>query len=210
MGKEKSSSSTTNVTNQTQTTQPTEEERRLNQLEIQRIEAVQPGQIQTQQTGLSLINSLLSGQEPLPGFFQKLSEGISPEMTSDIARQAVEDIRPQFQASGILDSGVAASISGRVAGDIRRSIQEFNIGNKFNLLNLALSGQAQVQQPLLAQSQILSGRLAGLRPVTTSGSSTQNVTNYAPNPFISSYQRTLGESLGGKNVHFNFGLPGAG
>lgn len=199
MGKDKQTSTTTNVVNQTSTPQATPEEQRLNQLEIERIEATQPGLISAQQAGLGLINQLLLGQEPLPGFFQQLSQGISPEVTQDIVSQSLRDIAPQFQASGILDSGVAADISARTAADIRRATEEYNLGNKFNLLNLALSGQAQVQQPLLAQSQILSGRLAGLRPVTTSGTSSGTQTITSGNPFLQSFQTSLGKSLGSGN-----------
>ena len=204
MGSDKQKSSTTNVTNQnttqTMTPQATPEERELNQLEIERIRATQPGQIQVQQSGLSLVNQLLSGEEPLPGFFQELSQGISPEVTNQIVQSSLQDLYPQFQGQGILDSGVSAEIAGRTAGDIRMGSEQWNQGNKFNLLNLALSGQAQVQQPLLAQSQILSGRLAGLRSVSStgtasgSGSGTQTVTSM--NPFLKSFQTSLGSGLG--------------
>ena len=204
MGKDKEKSSTTNITNQSttqqMTPQATPEERKLNQLEIERIEATQPGQIQAQQGGLSLINQLLSGEEPLPGFFQDLSQGISPEVTSGIVQESLRDLYPQFQGQGILDSGVAAEIAGRTAGDIRLGSEQYNQGNKFNLLNLALSGQAQVQQPLLAQSQILSGRLAGLRSVSSTGnvsgttSGTQTITG--ANPFLNSFQTSAGQFLG--------------
>lgn len=199
MGRDKGSSSTT-VVNQQTTPKPTAEEKRLNQLEIERIEATQPGQISAQQSGLNLINQLLTGTEPLPGFFEELSQGISPDVTDEIVQESLRDLYPQFQASGILDSGVAASIAGRTAGDIRRASEEFNIGNRFNLLNLALSGQAQVQQPLLAQSQILSGRLAGLRPVNTQGTTTQTISQ--PNPFLQSFQTSLGKTLGSPGLNF--------
>ena len=169
-------STETQVINQTTTPKATPEETRLNQLEIERIEATQGGQIDVQNRGLSLVNKLLAGEEPLPGFFQELSQGISPDVTSSIVQESLQDLYPQFQGAGIMDSGVAAEISGRTAGDIRRASEEFNIGNKFNLMNLALSGQAQVQQPLMAQSQILSSRLAGLRPVTTTGTQTARTT----------------------------------
>ena len=197
----------TTVVNQTSqsTPQATPEERRLNQLAIERQEILQGPQTEAQLAGLDLVRQLLTGQEPVPGFFQEMSQGISPEVTQDITRQAIKDISPQFQRAGILDSGVAASIAGRTAGDIRRATAEFNLGNKFNLLNLALSGQAQVQQPLLAQSQILSSRLAGLRPVTTAGTS-KTTTSGQSNPFLRSFQSSLGTSLGrGGFGAFKFG-----
>ena len=213
MGTDKQKSSTTNVTNQnttqTMTPQATPEERELNQLEIERIRATQPGQIQVQQSGLSLVNQLLSGEEPLPGFFQELSQGISPEVTNQIVQSSLQDLYPQFQGQGILDSGVSAEIAGRTAGDIRMGSEQWNQGNKFNLLNLALSGQAQVQQPLLAQSQILSGRLAGLRStsstgnVSGSGSGTQTLTSM--NPFLKSFQQSAGLFIG-SGGNFSWGV----
>ena len=213
MGSDKQKSSTTNVTNQnttqTMTPQATPEERELNQLEIERIRATQPGQIQVQQSGLSLVNQLLSGEEPLPGFFQELSQGISPEVTNQIVQSSLQDLYPQFQGQGILDSGVSAEIAGRTAGDIRMGSEQWNQGNKFNLLNLALSGQAQVQQPLLAQSQILSGRLAGLRSVSStgtssgSGSGTQTLTSM--NPFLKSFQQSAGQFIG-SGGNFSWGV----
>lgn len=75
------------------------------------------------------------------------------------------------------------------------STQAFNMGNLINLLNLALSGQAQVQQPVLAQGQTLSNALAGLRSTNTTGTSTTS--QFAMNPFLKSFQTSLGSSLGG-------------
>ncbi len=173
----------------TQTTpEETPTERQLRKLEIRRIKAVQPGLIKAQREGLSLINKLLTGSTELPGFFGDVGRGISEDITSEIVRQSLEDITPMFQKSGILDSGVAASIASRTAGDIRRAVAEYNLGNKLNLLNLALSGQAQVQAPLLQQSAQLGQRLATLRPVTT--------TTTGMNPFMRSFQTSLGQSLG--------------
>lgn len=77
---------------------------------------------------------------------------------------------------GLLDSGVNAAVSGRTSGDIRRQAAEYNIGNLQNLLNLALSGQAQVQQPIVGMSGILNQRLAGLGSTTSNYTSTQRHT----------------------------------
>ena len=140
MGKDKG----TSVTNTTSERQPTAEETRLNQLDIQLREGTQAGMMGTQQAGLSLAEKLLKG-ENLPGYLQDLAGGISPDVTNSIVQQSLKDIMPSFQSSGILDSGVAAEISARTAGDIRRASEEFNIGNRLNMLNLALSGQAQIQ-----------------------------------------------------------------
>ena len=56
----------------------------------------------------------------------------------------------------------------RVQGDVRRQAAEFNIGNLQNLLNLALSGQAQVQAPIVGFSASLGNRLQSTGTTTTS------------------------------------------
>lgn len=183
MGSEKTS------TTQQQTVKATPEETELNKLTLDRARAAQPGQIQAQQQGLSLINQLLTGGQ-LPGFLNSLPGGINENQVQSISQKAVQDIMPSFQSSGIIDSGVAASIAGRTAGDVRRSASEFNIGNLLNLLNLAVGGQAQIQQPLLGQSQQLSSSLAGLRSINGI-STTQSM-----NPFMKSLQQGLGAAPG--------------
>ena len=183
MGKSKTTTSTT------QKATPTAEETQLNQLRLRQAQATEEGQTQVQQQGLDLISQLLSGQN-LPGFLEGLPGGISDDIASSIASNAVNDIRPGFQASGILDSGVAADISARTAGDVRRSVGEFNIGNLLNLLNLAVGGQAQVQQPILQNQGQLGSSLAGLRTIQGSSSTT------SPNPFLTSFQQSAGRTLG--------------
>jgi len=193
------SAKTTTETTTEQQAQATPEERELNKLALERAQSAQPGLIGAQSQGLELIQQLLSGGQ-LPGFLGGLPGGISPEVTSGIVQESLRDIGPSFADTGLLDSGVRASIEGRVSGDIRRASEEFNIGNRLNLLNLALSGQAQVQQPILGSSANLGQRLAGLRTQTGFGTSTQR----APNPFLQSFQQSLGSTLGGGS----FKIPG--
>lgn len=183
------------MVNQTQQATATPEEKRVNQLEIERIEATQPGQIALQQQGVNLTNKLLLGSTDLPGFFGDIGRGLSEETTTDLSQAALRDLYPQLNAQGILDSGTAASVAARTAGDVRRASYEYNIGNKLNLLNLALSGQAQVQAPLLSQSATLGGRLAGLRSISTSGTTSGNTAQYGMNPFLKSFQTSLGQNL---------------
>jgi hypothetical protein len=181
----------------TQQATATPEERELMQLDIAARKEIQPQQLETQKAGLDLVNRLLAGETDLPGFFGQIGRGISPEITSEISQKAVADLMPSFQSSGIMDSGVSASVAGRTAGDIRRVSEEFNIGNKLNLLNLALSGQAQVQQPILAQSAMLGQQLAGLRAITTSG--TQQQTTTRPRDYF-------GQALSGFSSGFGTGF----
>ena len=180
MGSEKET--TTVVQSGTQQATATPEERELMQMQIDQQKRLGPQQEALQVSSMDLVSKMLAGETELPGFFGQIGRGISPEITGEISQKAVADLMPSFQSSGIMDSGVAASVAGRTAGDIRRVSEEFNIGNKLNLLNLALSGQAQVQQPILAQSSQLASQLAGLRAITTSGTQSGTTTTYA-NPF---------------------------
>lgn len=196
---------TTTTTQQTTTPQATPEETQLNQLEIERQKATNPGVIGTQQKGLDLIQQLLSGGT-LPGYLNKLPQGIDDAAQTDIANKAISDIQPFFNGAGILDSGVNAAVSGRVAGDVRRASYETNLNNLFNLLNLAVGGQAQIQAPILAGNEALGNRLAGLRSTTSTGSSTQS----AMNPFLRSFQTSLGSTLGSPFIGSGTGQFGFG
>ncbi len=141
----------------------TEEEKRLNQLELQRMEELNPQMTDVQSQGLDLVTQLLSGSSDLPGEYGDLINGIDESVTDEMSQKAVQDLMPGFQGSGILDSGVAAELASRRASDIRLQSAQYNQGNKVGLLNLALAGQGQVQQPIQAGSNALSQRLAGLR-----------------------------------------------
>ena len=191
MGAEKSTQTT--VQNTTSTPTPTAEETRLNQLDLQAREANQQGTIDIQKNSLNLGNLLLQGLQ-LPGYLGSLPQGISPQVTDELVQQSLRDIKPSFQQGGILDSGVAASIAGRTAGDIRLNSAQFNLQNLQQLINLAVGGQAQIQQPIIGQSQILGQRLAGLRSLNQTGTNTQ--TTSSMNPFLKSFQTSLGKTLG--------------
>ncbi len=182
----------TESTNSSQTATETPEQRELNQLDLQARRSNQQGLIDVQGNSLNLANLLLKGMN-LPGYLKNLPGGISEEVTQDLVNQSLRDIKPGFQQGGILDSGVAASISARTAGDIRRGSAEFNNNNLLQLLNLATGNAAQVQQPVLAQSQALGGRLAGLNSYTGNSSTTKT----SMNPFLKSFQTAAGTGLGG-------------
>lgn len=184
--------------NQTQTTTPqrTAEQRELDKLTLSQIKEFDPIQRELNRRGGNLINQLLVGDSNLPGFLSSLPGGISEEVTSDIARNSIRDIQPFFQQSGLLDSGVNASVSGRIAGDVRRASEEFNIGNLLNLLNLAVGGQAQVQSPALSQTQLLSQRLANVTPVTTTGSFGGNTSSFSNPSVVSRGMQFLGTQSG--------------
>lgn len=173
----------------TSTAKPTEQEEALNKLQLEQAQAAQEGTIAAQGAGLNLVNKLLTGSTDLPGYLKQLAGGITEEQTQGMVQSSLADIYPQFQSSGILDSGTAAAVAGGVAGDIRNQNAQFNIGALQNMLNLALSGQAQVQGTTQGVTSQLGSRLAGLRTTTTSGTQSSN-------PFMTSLYSSLGSNMG--------------
>lgn len=184
MGSKRETTTTNVSTSGTTTPKPTAEMTALNKLDLEARQQLQPQFIDVQRGGFDLAANLLRGQQ-LPGYLGTLPGGISPELTSEMVQQSLRDITPSFQQAGLLDSGVRASVSARTAGDIRRQSAEFNIQNLSQLLNLALGGQAQVQQPAISQAGMLGQRLAGLTRFSTTGSQTgTSATKTRENPFL--------------------------
>lgn len=203
MGSKRSTDTSSSQTQSTQYT-PTAEETEFNKLQLAQAQEFDPIQRELNRRGGNLINQLLAGEPNLPGFLSKLPAGISPEVTQGLVNESLRDINAQLAASGagtFMDSGVAQSIGARTSGDIRRASEEFNIGTLFNLLNLGVGGQAQVQQPALATGSMLSQRLAGLRGVTQTGTMTSRSTMRF-NPFMESFQSSLGSTLGSPKISF--------
>lgn len=186
---------------QTQQAVASPQEQEFNKLLMSAFTQGQPGQQALQGLGTQTISGILQGGQGLPSQFQPLFAGIGPQQTAELAREGVADILPQFQQAGILDSGVARSIAGRTAGDIRRQVAESNLNRLQQLLGIGL--QAGQQQQMLGQNQAsqLGNQLAGLR--TQTGTSTVT----SPNPFLSSFQGALGTGIGGQ---FQLGGPGEG
>jgi len=149
------------------------------------------GQTQAQLQGLNLVNQLLTGGS-LPGYLNTLTSGISSEAIGNQAARLAKQYGAGFQSMGIDDSGVAFRETSRgIANELLYPTEQFNIGSLQNLLNLALSGQAQVQQPIQAGTNTLSQSLAGLRSVNQSGMTTMT----SMNPFLKSFQTELGAGL---------------
>ena len=168
---------------------PTAEETEMNKLLLERMRATQGGTIEAQQSGLNLVNQLLTGQTPTGDLYQQMS-GISPEAIGAQATELTRQNLPQFQNLGLLDSGtMQKGVSRSIANELLFPAEQFNIGAKQNLLNLALSGQAQVQQPIMAGTNTLASNLQGLRTIT--GQQTQT-----SNPFLQSFYSSLGQSFG--------------
>lgn len=183
-GKTSESSSTTQVINQTTTPQPTAEETALNQRNLRIAQATEGGETQAQLAGLNLVNQLLTGKIP-EGIYQQLGAGVNANDISTQATQMMRSGRTGMQSLGISDSGVAdRAIAQDLANNLYYPAAQFNVGAMQNLLNLALSGQAQVQAPVQANVNNLSNSLAGLRSTTTSGTTSSSGNTITRNPFM--------------------------
>lgn len=191
MGKEK----TTQIqdTQQQTTFERSPQEKESMQLQLDLQKALQPGMLDIAESQTDVINRLLTGSE-LPGQLSGMFGGITPELTAEMSQEAVKDLLPSFQQSGILDSGVAASIAGRTAGDIRRQSAQFNLANRLSLLNAGLTGGGQQQQLGVQAGISLGSQFASGRNFTTSN--TGSTTTLGMNPFMKSFQTNLGSSFG--------------
>jgi len=173
--------------------EPTAEERELNQLQLERFRAGQEGFLQTQQLQGDILSALLGGGE-LPGNLQSLSGGLSEEDINLLAERSVRDIPAALQAQGILESGIGQELTSQAAAETRLGARQFNLGIQQNLLSQALGGAGGFAGQGIAQAGTIGSQLAGLRPVSTTGSRTQEVSS--PNPFLSSFQQSLGKTFG--------------
>jgi hypothetical protein len=162
----------------TTTTQPTEAEKKMQELQLAQYQQVQPQQTEMMQNAYNLGNQLLTsfGGQDNPQW-KSLIGGVTPEQQQSMISEQDRYLQPQLQQAGLWDSGTAASVRFRAATDLANQNAQFNVGTLQNALNLALSGQAQVQAPVQGASSQLANQLAGLRSITTTGYSSQS------NPF---------------------------
>jgi hypothetical protein len=172
----------------------TPEEERMNELMMRQREELTPGETDLAKQSMDIIKGVLAGGKGLPEAFSSIFTGITSEMAGEFAQEAIKDLAPQFQSSGMLDSGAAASIAGRTAGDIRRASYESNLDRRSNLLNLGLGFGGQ-QQQIGQQSQTTIGNmLAGLRNTQSHIQGNQNIVGM--NPYVKSFQTSFGSSFG--------------
>ncbi len=181
---------------QTQQAFATPEEQAFNKAEQERLGRMGPGEEQAQMGAFNLINALLTGGS-LPGFLGGLPGGISPETIGTQAARTAKEAQPGFQSLGIADSGVAFRETAEdVAENVLFPAEQFNLTNLANLLGIGLSGQSALQSQTSASRANLGSRLAGLRQMTGSGSQSGTTTTIAPNPFLQTFQSSLGKTLG--------------
>jgi hypothetical protein len=174
----------------------TPEQERLDILDLSLREAGQQDLLRLQGQGADIASALLQGL-PLPGAFGEQLFGIDPETIGLEATRVAQRAQPGFQKLGILDSGPAFEETAReVAQSVLFPAEQFNVGALQNALNIALAGQAQIQQPGLQRTSALGQRLAQFG--TTTGSQTQSTLGM--NPFLKSWQEQLGKTLGGSQL----------
>lgn len=128
----------------------------------------------------ALINSILTGN------YSGTAAGITPGQNQSMVTQSLRDIAPQFQTSGILNSGEAGQVATQTAALTSNQNAQFNVEAQQNLINAGLGGASAWSSNNANQNQIVGNQLAGLNKVTGS-----NVTS--SNPFLNSFYSNLGK-----------------
>jgi len=163
-------------TSQTTTPTATEEEKALNKAKLAQFNAYEPGQTQMYQNAFTLGNKLLTSFGNSDQW-NSLIGGITNKQTQSMINTQDKALTSQLQQSGIYDSGTAASGRLRAGAELANTNAQFNVGALQNALNLALSGQAQVQGQANTSSSSLSTALAGLRSNQSSGTVSTGTNN---------------------------------
>ena len=213
MGSSKQSetpSSSTTVVNQTQAAQPTAAESEMQQAQLAQFKQYEPGQTEMFKNAFALGNQLLTSFGDQQGdMWKSLIGGVTNEQQQSMISEQDRYLTPQLQAQGIYDSGLGATMRMRSATDLANQNAQFNVGALQNALNLALSGQAQVQAPAQGATNQLASQLAGLRSISNTGTtSNQSTTATYSNPFMSSFLSSAGKTLGSPSFSagpFSFG-----
>lgn len=187
MANERGTTNTT--TNQTQQATATSQETTLMNQQIANNAFMTPIAQQTYSDLSSNIQAILTGQQPAA---QGIG-GITEDQTQSMVNQSLRDIMPQFQTSGILNSGEAAQVANLTAAQTRNSNAQFNVSAAQNLFNLASGGQSNLQNQSQNSTNNLTSELAGLRTTTNN----QSVTS---NPFLQSFYSGAGTQASGNGA----------
>lgn len=154
MGSTKVSSSTN--------TQPSPTDEALSKQNLKMLQYMEPYQKEMYSNLSSNINSILTGKTPMA---QGIG-GISDAQSQRMATSSVNSLYPQFQKSGLMDSGIAMSLAGRTYADTLNSNAQFNVSAAQNLFNIATGGQSNLQGQGTQLSSVLGTQLAGMRGTT--------------------------------------------
>jgi hypothetical protein len=156
MGSTKISSSSTAT--------PTAEEKEMEKIQLGQYKDFAPQQTEMFKSAYGLGNQLLqSFGDQDSNMWKSLVQGISPEQTQSMISEQQRYMDPQWQQQGLMDSGLRYTGNLRAATQIGNQNAQFNVGTLQNALNLALTGQAQVQGSGQTATSQLGQQLAGLR-----------------------------------------------
>jgi len=148
----------------TNTATPTAEETAMEKIQLGQYQQYSPSQTQMYQNAFGLGNQLLTSfGDQNSSQWQGLTQGITQNQQNSMVQSSMQQLAPQFQQSGIMDSGTAQSGMLRAGTDLYNQNAQFNVGTMQNALNLALGGQAQIQGSANTQTSQLGQQLAGLR-----------------------------------------------
>ena len=181
--------STNTTTTSSQKAEPTPEEKVLLQQQASNNAFMMPIAQKSYSDLSSNIQAILEGRDPMA----KGVGGINEDQTQSMVNASLRDIMPQFQASGILNSGEAAQIAGRTAMDTRNANASFNVTAAQNLFNLASGGQSNLQSQYQGAQNSYGAQLAGLRTVNSNSTVSKN-------PFLESFYSSLGTTLGSPKI----------
>lgn len=166
MGTSKGGGTTTNTT----TVTATPEEKEMQAAQLAQFKQYEPGQTEMFKNAFAMGNQLLTSfGDQNSDMWKSLIGGITDQQSRSMINAQDQTLRGSFQQQGIYDSGTSASARMRSAADLANQNAQFNVGTLQNALNLALSGQAQIQSPALGATSTLASSLAGLRSTSTSG-----------------------------------------
>ena len=158
-------------TNNTTTVTKTPEEQAMEQIQLGQMQSYSGAQTQMYNSAFSTGNNLLNQvNQPGSAAWQTLTGGVTSQQTNSQINSNDQALQGSLQQAGIYNSGTAASGRMRSATDTANTNAQFNVGALQNALNLALSGQAQVQSTASNNSSQLGQQLAGLRTTNTTGS----------------------------------------
>lgn len=164
----------------------TPEEKALQQQQLQNNAFMMPYAQKNYAALADNIYAILTGGNPMA---QGIG-GIDESQTQSMVNQSLKDIYPQFQGSGIIDSGIAAQLSNNTAAGVRNQNAQFNVSAAQNLFNLASGGQSNLQGQYQGNTNSLFNQLAGLQQKNYSGST------IGMNPFLKSFQNSAGSKFG--------------
>jgi hypothetical protein len=162
---------TTKVTNTSQNTSSkataTAEEIEMQKAQLAQFKGYEPGQTEMYKSAFALGNQLLTSFGDKEGdMWKALIGGVTDKQSRSMINSQDQTLRGSFQQQGIYDSGTAASSRMRAGADLANQNAQFNVGALQNALNLAMSGQAQIQAPAQGATNSLSQSLQGLRSIT--------------------------------------------